>query len=242
MKVLLVDADLRKPALHTSSLSRDNGQGLSNCLTGNTVPPELFQNTDFKGLTFLATGPLPPNPAELIASAKMLSLLTVAAESFDLVIIDGPPVSGLADAPLLASLVDGTLLVIDPATARRGMVKGALKRLAFARAQMVGIAVNKIDMTHAGYGYGYGYGNGYGYGYGDRYYGGEDAAKLAKPQSGEGADFVRTPDRKVGWGGPGRRAAPAAIALAGSPLLATAMQAAAAPGRRALADPDRGGP
>ncbi len=183
MKVLIIDADLRKPSLHTI-FKKDSSQGLSNCLISNTVPPELFQKTDVAGLTYLASGPLPPNPAELIASAKMLSLLTVAAETYDLVVIDGPPVSGLADSPLLASLADGTLLVVDPSTARRGMVKAALKRLAFARAQMVGVVVNKVDMNASGYGYGYGYG--YGNGYGDHYYGGAETEKLPKPASIKG--------------------------------------------------------
>src|SRR5262249_58107035 len=126
----------------------------------------------------VASGPLPPNPAELIASAKMLSLLSVAAESYDVVIIDSPPVSGLADAPLLASLADGTLLVIDPAGTRRGVVKAALKRLAFARAQMVGVVLNKVDLSRSAYGYGYGYG--YGGGYGERYFG-EPATEAAGP-------------------------------------------------------------
>jgi succinoglycan biosynthesis transport protein ExoP len=94
-------------------------------------------------------------------------LLSAAGEKFDVVIIDAPPVMGLADAPLLASIAAGTLLVMATADTRRGIVKAALKRLHFARARMVGAVMNKFDFRTASYGYGYGYGyGGYGYGYG----------------------------------------------------------------------------
>ena len=100
-----------------------------------------------------------------------MSFLSAASEKFDTVIIDSPPIMGLADAPLLASMASGTLLVIATADTRRGVVKAALKRLHFARARMVGAVMNKCDFRKNyayGYGYGYGYGNAaleyYGYG------------------------------------------------------------------------------
>jgi capsular exopolysaccharide synthesis family protein len=164
-KVLLIDADLRRPSLHHFFGGQEN-VGLTNYLAGNAKPPELFQKTDLRTLVFMASGPLPPNPAELLAGPKMLSLLSIAAEKFDIVIIDGPPVGGLADAPLLASIATGTLLIIDAMGTRRELAKAALKRLYFARAQMVGVVINKLDVTKSGYHYGYGYGYGYGdYGY-----------------------------------------------------------------------------
>jgi capsular exopolysaccharide synthesis family protein len=174
LRVLLIDADLRKPSLH-ESLGLDQNVGLTNFLAGSAMPPEALQHTDMSGLTAMASGPLPPNPAELLASAKMLSLLTIASQKYDLVIIDGPPVAGLADAPLLSSMAAGTLLVIDSKGTRRGVAKAALKRLAFARAQIVGAVINKLDLATTGYSYGYGYG----YGYGDTsYYGEGSPAKL----------------------------------------------------------------
>jgi len=160
MKILLIDADLRKPTLHRYFKS-DRGVGLTNCLTGSGVPAGVFQKTAQEGLTLLPSGPLPPNPAELIAGPKMAALLTTVAETFDLVIIDGPPVAGLADAPLLSSLAEGTLLVIDGAATRRNVVKAALKRLLLARAQVVGVAVNRLDIRRSGYGYDYGYDDNY---------------------------------------------------------------------------------
>ena len=107
----------------------------------------------------MATGPLPPNPAELLAGQNMARLLSSASENFDVVIIDAPPVLGLADAPLLASIAAGTLLVLGAGETRRGVVKAALKRLHFARAQMVGVVLNKFDMHARSYAYHtYGYG------------------------------------------------------------------------------------
>ncbi|HEU4379959.1 MAG TPA: polysaccharide biosynthesis tyrosine autokinase, partial [Hyphomicrobiaceae bacterium] len=100
LKVLLVDADLRNPSLHTK-LGLDCSVGLSNVLTGASTPPETFQATAIGNLAFMASGPLPPNAADLLASSRLLSLLSVGLEVFDLILLDGPPVMGLADAPLL---------------------------------------------------------------------------------------------------------------------------------------------
>ena len=162
MKVLLIDADLRNPSQHRN-LARSNGAGLANYLAGLAMPESIFQKTDIAGLYFMASGPLPPNPAELLAGPKMLSLLSTASEKVDMVIIDSPPILGLADAPLLASIAAGTLLVIATGDTRRSVVKAALKRLHFARARMVGALMNKCDFRKS-----YGYG-GYGYGYGTDY-------------------------------------------------------------------------
>jgi succinoglycan biosynthesis transport protein ExoP len=166
MKVLLIDADLRNPSQHRN-LKRNNGIGLSTFLAGGATAGSIFQNTDVDGLYFMSSGPLPPNPAELLAGPKMISLLSIARERVDTVIVDAPPVMGLADAPLLASMASGTLLVISTRDTRRGMVKAALKRLHFARARMIGAVMNKCELR-PGYGYGYGYGYGgleyYGYG------------------------------------------------------------------------------
>lgn len=175
MKVLLIDADLRNPSQHRS-LKRENSAGLANYLAGATAAGSIFQETEISGLYFSASGPLPPNPAELLAGPKMLSLLSSACEKFDSVIIDSPPVMGLADSPLLASIASGTLLVMSSSDTRRGVVKAALKRLHFARARMVGVVMNKFDFRAANYGYSYGYGYGYGYGALEHYGYGEQTA------------------------------------------------------------------
>jgi polysaccharide biosynthesis transport protein len=172
MKVLLIDADLRNPSQHRN-LKRNNGVGLANYLAGAAMPGNIFQETDIERLYLMSSGPLPPNPAELLAGAKMMSLLSMASEKVDVVIIDAPPILGLADAPLLSSMASGTLLVVATADTRRAVVKGALKRLHFARARMVGALMNKCDFRrNYGHGYAYGYGTDYAaleyYGYGQK--------------------------------------------------------------------------
>jgi polysaccharide biosynthesis transport protein len=151
MKVLLIDADLRKPMLH-NYLSLDPNCGLTDYLLGQVDPPEAFQTTDLLYLTVLPSGPVTPDSTELLAGPKMSALLAVAAERFDLVVVDGPPVAGLADAPLLASMTDGTLLLVEANATRRAEVRAGLKRLYLAHAQMVGTVMSKFDARRNGYG------------------------------------------------------------------------------------------
>jgi capsular exopolysaccharide synthesis family protein len=171
-RVLIVDCDLRNPTLHRA-LGVDNGQGLSNYLAGAIKPTDVVRSTEVPGLMYMPTGPLPPNPAELLMGPKMVSLLTIAAEKFDLLIMDGPPVMGLADAPILSNMAQGTLLVVRAGQTRIAVVKNALKRLAAARAHVVGGLLTQFQTEHAGYGYGYG-------DYGYYSYGGEDTRKLTR--------------------------------------------------------------
>jgi capsular exopolysaccharide synthesis family protein len=166
LKVLLVDGDLRKPSLHLK-LGLNNGAGLTNYLTGAASPPEVLQNTHTPNLFFLASGPLPLNAADLLGSAKMHSLLSVGNEVFDLIIIDGPPVMGIADAPLLSSAVAGTIFVAASGQARTGHIRKALQRLQFARGWVIGTVLTKFDVKLES-GYSSGYYHGYGYGYHDR--------------------------------------------------------------------------
>ncbi|HEX7073142.1 MAG TPA: polysaccharide biosynthesis tyrosine autokinase [Hyphomicrobiaceae bacterium] len=180
-KVLLVDADLRMPSLHVR-LGLDGSMGLSDYLTGACTPPEVMQRSDITNLTFMASGPLPPNAADLLGSPRVLSLLSIGLEVFDLIVLDGPPVMGLADAQLLSSSAAATVFVVGAGQARTGVIRGALKRLQLARGVLVGAVLTKFDAKQAGYGYGYGYGYGgydYTYGRNDLEAPG-DRAKLAK--------------------------------------------------------------
>lgn len=164
-RVLLVDGDLRKPSLH-KQLQLDNSVGLTNYLSGAVRPPQAFQESGTPGLQVMCSGPLPPNPAELLSGPRMLSLVTVGSEKFDLVIIDGPPVMGLADAPILSNIAGGTLLVIEAGSTRNAVAKMALKRLHVARARVLGVLLSKFDARKAGHAYGYGYGDASYYAYG----------------------------------------------------------------------------
>ncbi len=158
-RVLLIDADLRNPSLHRA-FNLDNSMGLSNCLSGAAKPGQCIHRIEQAGLSVLLSGPLPPNPAELLAGPRMISLLTQATERFDQIVIDAPPVLGLADAPILSNLAKGTLLVVESGRARIGAGQAAIKRLLSARARLLGAVLTKFDSRSVGYGYGYG---GYGY-------------------------------------------------------------------------------
>lgn len=159
MRVLLIDADLRNPSLH-KALHVDNHKGLSNLLSGAARPDDVIRSTEDRGLMLMTSGPLPPNPAELLAGSKMLSLLTVAGVKFDRIIIDGPPVLGLADVPILANVARGTLLVVETGETRISVAQNAVKRLQAARAFIIGGVLTKFESRHSSYGYGYGYGYG----------------------------------------------------------------------------------
>ncbi len=170
-RVLLIDADLRNPSLHRV-FDLDNAMGLSNCLSGAAKPGQCIHRVDQAGISVMLSGPLPPNPAELLAGPRMISLLTQANERFDQIIIDAPPVLGLADAPILGNLAKGTLLVVEAGRTRVGAVNTTIKRLLGARARLLGAVLTKFDAKSAGYGYGYG-----GYGYNSyQYYGYGDSA------------------------------------------------------------------
>jgi len=165
-RVLLVDADLRNPSLHRTLGIRVE-VGLSNLLAGACTFAEAVQASGVPQLDVIPAGPLPPNPAELLAGSKLVSLLTVGSERYDHVIVDGPPVLGLADAPILSNAVDGTLLVVCSGATKISAAQSALKRLLVARARIVGVLLTKYDARTAGYGYGYGYGYSY-YAYGGK--------------------------------------------------------------------------
>lgn len=161
MKVLLIDADMRKPSLHTK-LGQGNRIGLSNYLTGAATPPQVVQKTDHSNLAFIASGPLPPNAGDLLGGTRIFSMMSVGAEIFDLIVIDSPPLLGLADAQLLANAAAATIFVAGSGQSRKGMIQAALRRLQLARVTPIGVVLTKFDTKALGYGYGYGYEYGYG--------------------------------------------------------------------------------
>src|SRR5690606_26911307 len=120
------------PSLH-AKIGLDAHIGFSNYLTGACNPPEAFQRTAIANLTFMASGPLPPNAADLLASARVHSLLSIGHEVFDLIVLDGPPVMGIADAAILSSTGAATVFVVGAGQTRTGMIRMALKRLQLSR-------------------------------------------------------------------------------------------------------------
>ncbi len=153
-RVLLIEADLRNPSLH-KSLDLRTDVGLSNVLAGAHSFADAVLDTDDERFKVILAGPLPPNPAELLSGSKLVSLLTIASEHYDQVIIDGPPVMGIADAPILANVADGTMLVVHSGKTRITTAQAAVKRLQVARAHIIGSLLTQYDAKVAGYGYNY---------------------------------------------------------------------------------------
>ena len=153
-RVLLIEADLRNPSLHRT-LGVRSETGLSSLLAGAATANQVIMDTDDERLKVVLAGPLPPNPAELLSGSRLLSMLTVAAEKYDQVIIDGPPVLGIADAPILSNVAGGTLLVIQAGGTRIKTAQAAIKRLSAARARVIGAIMTHYDAKVAGYGYDY---------------------------------------------------------------------------------------
>jgi capsular exopolysaccharide synthesis family protein len=155
--VLLIDADLRKPTFRGPS---STSQGLSSLLAGSQKVAECVHPTQMERLFLLPSGPIPPNPAELLASGRFKEILDEALAKFDHIIIDSPPVLGLADAPMLASSTEGTLMVIEAGAIRRAAALNAVNRLRASDARLMGAILTKFNALKVGYGYGYGYGYG----------------------------------------------------------------------------------
>ena len=161
LRVLIVDADLRNPSMHRK-LALHNSVGLVNYLADERPAAETFQQTDLPQLKFMAAGPLPLNAADLLASPRLHSLLSVGLESFDLIVIDCPPVMGLADAQLLSNAAAATLFVVGAGQTRPAQIRGAIRRLQLTRSPLVGTVLTKFDVRNAAYGDEYAYGYGYG--------------------------------------------------------------------------------
>lgn len=155
-RVLLIDADMRKPSLHRT-FERPLGKGLSDLLTHNAELKDVVQQTDVEGLSVVLAGPLPPNPAELLATQTLGGLVKTAGSLFDHIVIDGPPVLGLADAPLLSRAVEGTVFVVEFARTRAPQARQAIARIRSVRGHMLGAVLTKLNVRSAGYGAGYGY-------------------------------------------------------------------------------------
>ncbi|HEX8415504.1 MAG TPA: polysaccharide biosynthesis tyrosine autokinase [Sphingomicrobium sp.] len=158
-KVILIDGDMRSPSVHQlGGVSHD--RGLSNYLSGDDDIASLtFPMVDF-GVTAMSAGPLPPNAAELLTGGRLAMLIERLLETYDHVIIDSPPVMGLADAPLIASRVEGVIYAVESHGIRFSLVKTALGRLRAANAHIIGCVLTKFEARKAQYGYEYGYGYG----------------------------------------------------------------------------------
>lgn len=162
-RVVLVDADMRSPSVH-HMVGCAAAPGLSNLLAGAIAPTAAVQATSIDNLSAIAAGPQPPSAAELLSGNRLAALLAELSEHFDHVIVDAPPVMGFADAPLVASQVEGVAFVIEAHGTGKSTARAAIARLRGTGSLMFGAIVSKFDVKRAHYGYGYNYGYGYGYG------------------------------------------------------------------------------
>ena len=164
-RVVLVDADLRYPSVH-ELMEMPLGQGLSNYLAGMDDLEQLLHPSGQERLAVMTAGPQPPSTPELLSGDRLGRLLERLCQDFDHVVLDLPPVMGLADAPLIASQVEGTLMIMAANKTHKNVARLAISRLHSAHARMLGVVLSIFDAKQASYGYGYGYGYGHGYGYG----------------------------------------------------------------------------
>lgn len=160
-KVVLVDADLHRPRLHRLFGLRNNVGLTTALLEEKPTVDGLLQGTNVPGLSVLTTGPLPPNPAELLGSGRMAELINALAGQADVVVLDTPPVMALTDAAVVAHQVDGVLLVINAGVTRREPAQRALAALNHVNARILGALVNRVQTRAGGYYYYYRYGDYY---------------------------------------------------------------------------------
>ncbi|MFD2616171.1 MULTISPECIES: CpsD/CapB family tyrosine-protein kinase [Terrilactibacillus] len=155
--VLVVDADLRKPTAHyTFRLA--NTTGLTTVLTKKDTLEEAIQKTEVDHLFVLTSGPVPPNPAELLSSAAMNAFMKYALTLFDVVIFDTPPVLAVTDAQVMANQCDGTVLVVQSGTTEKEAAVSAKELLVKAQAKLLGVVLNRKKQTKGSHYYYY-YGN-----------------------------------------------------------------------------------
>jgi len=149
-KVLLVDCDLRKPRVHRVFDAKKE-PGLINYLIGDKTLEQVTHKSELKNLYFIASGTIPPNPAEMLASKNMDEFLVKAREMYDYVIIDSPPIIAVTDAEILAKKVDGTVLVVSSEVSEMQMVERANQLLKHDNTTLIGTVLNNFD-TRSAYG------------------------------------------------------------------------------------------
>ncbi|QNB47103.1 polysaccharide biosynthesis tyrosine autokinase [Thermanaerosceptrum fracticalcis] len=158
-KILVIDADLRLPVQH-KIFTRHNAVGLTNVLAENADLDECIRETKSEGVYLLSSGPIPPNPAELLASERMTCLIKKLTERFDYVLVDTPPVLAVTDAVLLSVKVDGIILVAVSGRTRIDRAKEAKEHLVRAKARILGVVLNSVERSREDHYYYYYYGEG----------------------------------------------------------------------------------
>ena len=158
-RVLLIDGDMRSPSVH-KMLGLPNIGGLSNILSGSPNLLSFIGKTQHKNVSAILAGPSPLNPVELLSGGELTKILSALQESFDHIVIDSPPVVGIADALILGKAVEATVLVVQAEGAAIRIIQAALQRLLISQNRVLGAVVTKVNFGRFGYGYSYDYGYG----------------------------------------------------------------------------------
>ncbi|WP_010491608.1 CpsD/CapB family tyrosine-protein kinase [Lacticaseibacillus zeae] len=158
-KVLLIDADLRRPTVH-ATFRKLNLDGVTTVLTGKSKPSEVVEETFVDNLSIIPSGPIPPNPSELLNSKRMSDLLDWTRENFDIVVLDAPPVLAVSDVQVLVPKTDGVVIVTKIGQTQKSDLRRTVEVLKLAKAKILG-SVERVKSRHGDKGYGYGYGYGY---------------------------------------------------------------------------------
>ncbi|MFC2947706.1 CpsD/CapB family tyrosine-protein kinase [Virgibacillus sediminis] len=154
-RVLLIDADLRKPTIHYT-FRLDNLKGLSNILVGDVSLKEAVAASDIENLDLISSGPIPPNPSELLSSKRMQQMIADARESYDVIIFDTPPVLAVTDAQIISNFVDGSILVVRSKSTEFEAAQKAIEALQSVQAKILGTVLNDRGKKEANYYYYYG--------------------------------------------------------------------------------------
>lgn len=154
-KVLLIDCDLRKPVIH-KVFNIDNVKGITNILVEGIDYKSVLHNVGIENLSILTTGPKPPNPSELLGSARMQEFIASVRKDFDMILIDTAPAVPVTDPAVLSRLVDGVIIVVDYGTSTYEMALKAKENLERVNANILGMVINRVPVTKS-YGYYYYY-------------------------------------------------------------------------------------
>jgi polysaccharide biosynthesis transport protein len=153
-KVLLIDADLRKP---TFVSSREDGYGLAHLLGSDEPLAKYVETTQIENLTLLPVGRFVGSAAELLGSNRLYAIIAEAKANYETIILDAPPVLGLADAPLLGSVAEATVLIVESRQSRTSNVTEMVRRLLDSGSNLIGVILTKVTSSASSYGYNYEY-------------------------------------------------------------------------------------
>jgi capsular exopolysaccharide synthesis family protein len=170
-RTVLIDSDLRKPRIH-KSFDLNNSRGLTNLIIGDATVDDVVQPTNVENLYVLPSGPIPPNPSELLGRERMTEILDELRTRFDRVLLDTPPIGAVTDAAVLGRIVDSVILVVHAGKTRKKLIERGLEQLSQIDVDVSGIVLNNLRIGRKRYYPGY-----YHYYYYSSYYGADEKRK-----------------------------------------------------------------